>query len=102
MAISLEIIWFRVLDIALQSNAYTYAHLLAFVLVSNAIGSAIGAKAVNYIRQPKKVFLLIQGMVTAYSAIAIWLIGLYWQNNPQLRSDIGFIEIDNLTWAGIF
>ena len=102
VAISLEIIWFRVLDIALQSNAYTYAHLLAFVLVSNAIGSAIGAKAVNYIRQPKKVFLLIQGMVTTYSAIAVWLIGLYWQNNPQLRSDIGFIDLDNLTGAVFF
>ncbi|MEY2855722.1 MAG: spermidine synthase, partial [Cyanobacteriota bacterium] len=37
-AISWEIIWFRVLDIALQSNAYTYGHLLAFVLISNAIG----------------------------------------------------------------
>ena len=102
IAISLEIIWFRVLDIALQSNAYTYAHLLAFVLVSNAIGSAIGAKAVNYIRQPKKVFLLIQGLVTGYSAIAVWGIGLYWQNHPQLRSDIGFIDLDNLTTAVFF
>lgn len=95
-AISWEIIWFRVLDIALQSNAYTYGHLLAFVLISSAIGSMIGAKAVAYIRQPKKVFLIIQGIISLYSAIAIWGIGLYWQVHPGLRSDVGFIDLDNL------
>ena len=95
-AISWEIIWFRVLDIALQSNAYTYGHLLAFVLISSAIGSMIGAKAVAYIRQPKKVFLIIQGIISLYSAIAIWGIGLYWQVHPGLRSDAGFINLNNL------
>ena len=101
-AISWEIIWFRVLDIALQSNAYTYGHLLAFVLISSAIGSMIGAKAVAYIRQPKKVFLIIQGIISLYSAIAIWGIGLYWQVHPGLRSDAGFINLDNLGGEVLF
>jgi spermidine synthase len=96
-AISWEILWFRVLDIALQSNAYTYGHLLAFVLISNAIGSMIGAKTVAYIRQPKKVFLIIQGIISLYCAIAIWGIGLYWQAHPGLRADAGLIDLDNLT-----
>lgn len=95
-AISWEILWFRVLDIALQSNAYTYGHLLAFVLISSAIGSMIGAKAVAYIRHPKKVFLIIQGIIALYSAIAIWGIGLYWQAHPSLRSDAGLIRLDHL------
>ncbi|OKH22352.1 spermine synthase [Hydrococcus rivularis NIES-593] len=102
VAISLEIIWFRVLDIALQSNAYTYAHLLAFLLVSNALGSLMGAKAIRYIRQPRRVFLAIQGFVAAYSAIAIWFIGLYWQSHPDLRSDIGYIDPNNITAAVVF
>ena len=101
-AISWEIIWFRVLDIALQSNAYTYGHLLAFVLISSAIGSMIGAKTVAYIRQPKKVFLIIQGIISLYSAIAIWGIGLYWQAHPSLRSDAGFINLDNLGGEVLF
>ncbi|MCU0532864.1 MAG: fused MFS/spermidine synthase [Hydrococcus sp. Prado102] len=101
-AISLEIIWFRVLDIALQSNAYTYAHLLAFILISNAIGSMLGAKAVRFIRRPRRVFLSIQGIVAAYSAIAIWLIGLYWQSHPNLREDIGYIDPNNITAAVVF
>ena len=101
-AISWEIIWFRVLDIALQSNAYTYAHLLAFVLVSNGLGSMLGSRAIPYIRQPKKVFLLIQGIVAVYSAIAIWLIALIWQTYPQLRSDIGYVNLNQIDFPLIF
>jgi spermidine synthase len=101
-AISWEIIWFRVLDIALQSNAYTYGHLLAFVLISSAFGSMIGAKTVAYIRQPKKVFLIIQGIISLYSAIAIWSIGLYWQAHPGLRSDAGFINLHHLSTEVLF
>ena len=101
-AISWEIIWFRVLDIALQSNAYTYAHLLAFVLVSNGLGSMLGSRAIPYIRNPKKVFLIIQGAVAIYSAIAIWLIALTWQNYPQLRADIGYIDLNNINFPLIF
>ena len=95
-SISWEIIWFRVLDIALQSNAYTYGHLLAFVLISSAIGSMVGAKVVSRIRHPKRLFLLIQGIIAFYSAIAIWGIGLYWQANPGLRSDEGFVDLNNI------
>ncbi len=101
-AISWEIIWFRVLDIALQSNAYTYAHLLAFVLISNGLGSILGSKAIPYIRNPKQVFLLIQGIVAVYSTIAIWLISFIWQTYPQLRSDQGYINLDNVDLLLIF
>ncbi|MEM8829760.1 MAG: fused MFS/spermidine synthase, partial [Cyanobacteria bacterium P01_G01_bin.19] len=101
-AISWEIVWFRVLDIALQSNAYTYAHLLAFVLVGTGVGSLLGSKAVPYIRNPKKVFLLIQGLVAVTSAIAIWTVASIWQTYPQLRSDEGYINLSNIDFSLIF
>jgi predicted membrane-bound spermidine synthase len=101
-AISLEIIWFRVLDIALQSIAYTYAHLLAFILISNALGSLIGARAIQSIRNPRKAFLCIQGIVAAYSLLAVWLISWYWQFHPELRSDIGYIDPKTINREVIF
>ncbi len=101
-AISLEIIWFRVLDIALQSIAYTYAHLLAFILISNALGSLIAARVLPAIHNPRKVFLCIQGMVAAYSLLAIWLLSLYWQFHPELRSDIGYIDLKTINSEVIF
>lgn len=97
-AISLEILWFRVLDTVLQSIAYTYAHLLAFILIGNALGSIWGARTVQRIRHPRQTFLCIQGIVAAYSAIAIGGLSLYWQAYPvDLRVDIGYIDLNHLT-----
>ena len=102
-AVSLEILWFRVLDTVLQSIAYTYAHLLAFILVSNALGSLLGARVVQSIRNPRQVFLWIQGGVAAYSLLAIWLLSLYWQAHPiDLRSDIGFLDPQHLDGTVLF
>lgn len=102
-AVSLEIIWFRVLDTVLQSIAYTYAHLLAFILVSNALGSVIGTRFVHSIRNPRRVFLWIQGTVAGYSLIAIWLLSLYWQSHPtDLRLDIGYIDPKNIAPTVLF
>jgi spermidine synthase len=102
-AISLEIIWFRILDTVMQSIAYTYAHLLAFILVGNALGSLAGAAAIRFIRQPRQVFFAIQGGVAAYSLGSIWLISIYWQSHPtDLRTDIGYIDLNNITPIVIF
>lgn len=102
-AISLEIIWFRVLDTILQSIAYTYAHLLAFILVSNALGSVTGAALVSAIQRPRQVFLWIQGSVIAYSLIAIWWISHYWQTHPtDLRLEIGYIDPQNISSSVLF
>jgi len=73
IAISLELIWFRVLDIMLESNAYTFGHLLAFILFGYAVGSLCGGSyLVKRIRNPRQVFLWIQGLVALYSVLAIW------------------------------
>jgi predicted membrane-bound spermidine synthase len=101
VAIALEILWFRVFDIALQSIAYTYAHMLAFVLVSNALGSVLGVKLLQAVHHPRRVFLWIQGLVVAYSAIALWLTSWVWQSYPGLRSSNGYIDphhIDATIW----
>lgn len=102
-AISLEIIWFRILDTLLQSIAYTYAHLLAFILVSNALGSLVGAAAVHSIRNPRQVFLWIQAGVAAYALISIGLISIYWQSHPaDLRVDIGYIDLHHIDVVLLF
>jgi predicted membrane-bound spermidine synthase len=76
IVISLEIIWFRVLDVVLKSNAYTYAHLLAFFLVGDALGSLTGARLLSRIRHPRRAFLWIQGLVALYSVLIIWFLSL--------------------------
>lgn len=96
-AISLEILWFRVLDTILQSIAYTYAHLLAFILISNALGSLMGASVIQKVRQPRQAFFLMIGSAVAYAVIAIWLTSLYWQSHPpDLQHDLGYINPERL------
>jgi predicted membrane-bound spermidine synthase len=97
IAISLEIIWFRVLDTVLQSIAYTYAHLLAFILIGNAVGSIVGAAVVRQIRNPRQIFLWIQGFVVAYSLLSIWLISICLQQHPtDLVHNIGYLDPDQI------
>ncbi len=74
MAISLELIWFRVLEVVLISNAYTFAHLLAFILFGYAVGSVCGSRLIERISNPRRVFLWVQGVVALYSVSVIWLI----------------------------
>lgn len=102
-AISLEIIWFRVLETIVQSIAYTYAHLLAFLLVSHALGSLVGAALVTTLPRPRQVFLWLQGGVAAYVLLSLWLLSLYWQAHPtDLRLDLGYIDPQKLDTTVLF
>jgi spermidine synthase len=72
MAISLELIWFRILDVSLKSNAYTFAYLLAFYLVGDGLGSLIGIRFLPRIHQPRRAFFIILAAVALYSILAVW------------------------------
>jgi predicted membrane-bound spermidine synthase len=76
IVISLELVWFRVLDVTLRSNAYTFAHLLFFFLVGDALGSIVGARFIHRIDNPRRAFLWIQGLVVLYAVVIIWLISI--------------------------
>ena len=39
IALSLEIVWFRMLGVALKSNAFTFGHLLTIFLAGVGLGS---------------------------------------------------------------
>ncbi len=76
MAISLELIWFRVLDVSLKSNAYTFAYLLAIFLFGDGLGTLIAIRFLPYTRQPRRIFLWIVSFVSLYSLAAVW--GITW------------------------
>lgn len=86
IAISLEIIWFRVLSIALRANAYTFGHLLAFFLVGDALGSILGARILHRIQNPRRAFMWIQGLIALYSLLIIWGIA-YLTNHSRWMED---------------
>jgi spermidine synthase len=76
MAISLELVWFRLISVLVESKAYTFAHLLAFILLGYALGSAVGAQAIARIRDPRRAFLVVQGLVLLYTLGSILVVYL--------------------------
>ena len=45
VALSLEIVWFRLLDVAVKSTAFTFGTVLAVYLLGSATGALLGASA---------------------------------------------------------
>ena len=74
IALSLEILWFRVMDVAVKSGAFTFGTLLFVYLLGNAAGSLLGVGRVERLRRPLSAFLLCQCLLLAASALAFILL----------------------------
>jgi MFS family permease len=71
VALSLEIVWFRLLDVAAKSTAFTFGTLLAVYLLGAAAGSLAAAPLVTRLGRPLRAFLLAQCTLVGLSALAV-------------------------------
>jgi len=76
LALSWEIVWFRLLGVILKSNSFTFPHLLAIYLCFLAFGIMAGAKLVHRGSQPGRVYLVLQAAATLYAGFA--MAALFW------------------------
>ena len=70
-ALSLEIAWFRLLDVALKATAYTFGTLLAVYLLGMAAGTLAGTRLLHRIRHPLAAYLLAQAALLAWAGLAL-------------------------------
>jgi spermidine synthase len=70
-ALSLEMLWFRLLDVAVKSTAYTFGTLLAIYLLGSAAGSLAGIPLVRGMQRPLRAFLIVQCALLAYAAASL-------------------------------
>jgi predicted membrane-bound spermidine synthase len=76
-ALSLEIVWFRLLDVAVKSTAFTFGTLLAFYLLGSGLGCLAGVPLAERLERPLRAFLLCQCLLLAYAGLsALLLVGL--------------------------
>lgn len=73
-AISLEIIWFRLIDVAVKSSAFTFGTVLAIFLLGLGAGSLIGGPLGTRVKRPLKLFLTFQCTLLIYSGIALFIL----------------------------
>jgi spermidine synthase len=76
-ALSLEILWFRLLEVAVKANAFTFGTMLALYLLGSAVGCLLGAPFVARLRRPLRTFLLCQCALLAYAGAAIVLLAVW-------------------------
>lgn len=74
IALSLEIVWFRLLGVLQKSTSFTFPSLLAVYLGGLALGVMIGVPLAKRIRRPAVIFLALQSGITLYAAIAFTLL----------------------------
>ena len=59
-ALALEMLWFRILDVAVKSTAFTFGTVLAIYLLGAGIGCLLGVALVPRLKRPLRAFLLCQ------------------------------------------
>ena len=70
-ALSLEIIWFRLLGVAMKSSAFTFGTLLTIYLAGLGVGAAVGSLVLRRVNSPGRTFLLLQAFVGLYAGASI-------------------------------
>lgn len=102
VALSLEVVWFRLLDVAAKSTAFTFGTLLSTYLAGSAIGSLLGAALLRRVQRPLRVFLLLQCSILALAAVPVVALVALPPRSPALRwfvrywSDYAFFPLGHV------
>lgn len=79
VSLSLEVVWFRVLDVTAKGGAFAFGTLLSVYLLGLALGTFVAAPRAAAIRRPLSVFLTCQIGVVLVTVLAhsllVWLPG---------------------------
>lgn len=70
-ALSLEMLWFRIVDVGVKSTAFTFGTALAVYLLGLASGSLAGALWPRFAARPLRAFLLLQCAIAAVSGASV-------------------------------
>lgn len=74
VALALEILWFRLIDVAVKSSGFTFGTVLAVYLAGCGLGTLLGTRFVP--RAPRRAFLLCQTGILFYAGAAV--LALVW------------------------
>ncbi len=68
IALGLEVVWFRLLNVMMSSNTYTFSRLLAVYLIGLGLGAVLGARLLKRVVNPELTFLWLQ-LATGFAAM---------------------------------
>lgn len=74
VALSYEIVWFRVLGVVVKSTAFTFGTLLAVYLTGLGAGAVVGSRLAERVRHPDRAFFLAQAFAGAGAGLLLLLL----------------------------
>jgi hypothetical protein len=89
-SLALEVVWFRIVDVAVKSTSFTFGSVLAIYLFGLAAGTFAGVAFAKQLRDPLRAFLLCQCGVLLVSGVAISLLARLPEGLPLLRWYAGY------------
>ncbi len=76
LIVALQIVWYRLIGVLLQSNGYSFSLVLSVFLLGDAAGLLVGARYIDRIGDPRRFFFLMQGTATALALAGAWFVYL--------------------------
>ncbi|MGQ0581642.1 MAG: hypothetical protein ACT4O6_06880 [Reyranella sp.] len=76
LIVALQIVWYRLIGVLLQSNGYSFSLVLSAFLLGDAAGLMVGARMIDRIADPRRFFFLMQGVATALALCGAWFVYL--------------------------
>ncbi len=92
VALSLEIVWFRLLGVMAKSTAFTFGTLLAIYLTGIALGAWIGSIVVPRVRRATLTFLLLQSAIGLLGGVLVGVLLIGTDHVTWLRQYFGSYE----------
>lgn len=106
VALALEVVWLRMVDVGVKSRPFTFGTVLALYLLGCAAGSLLGARLAPRLDRPLSAFLTLQALVVLYAALVSCLVVWLPVDRPPLGwffhywSDTGGFELGARTAFG--
>jgi spermidine synthase len=92
IALSLEIVWFRLLGVMMKSSAFTFGTLLALYLTGLGLGGLAGSRLAPRVRRPAVWFFSLQAGIGVVSGLLLVGLTSWWRELPALQGYFAAFE----------
>ena len=92
LALSLEIVWFRLLGVMMKSTAFTFGTLLALYLAGIGLGALAGSFMAPRVRRPAIAFLSLQAAAAVGACVLLTIFLRRVDNIPQVWASLASYE----------
>ena len=92
IALSYEIVWFRLLGVMMKSTAFTFGTLLTLYLAGLGVGAVAGSTLASRVRQPRFTFFALLGAAGLSAAVLLGLLVAFADDVGVLRGYFGSYE----------